>query len=206
MENIYYHNLSFSFGKKVIVKNQDLVINSGAIIGLIGKNGVGKSTLLKIICNLDKNYNEVRFNFVINKPAFYPELTGYQNLHYLCILYHVNPLKIDEVLKRVYLYNARKIKYEKYSLGMKQRLALSKWLLLDSDIYVFDEPTNGLDFEGIKILNSIIMDLIKRNKTIIMASHDIHYLKKFCNTYWLLDKGIIHVLSLNELERTKIYE
>lgn len=206
MENIYYHNLSFSFGKKVIIKKQDLCISPGTVIGLIGKNGVGKSTLLKLICNLYQPFNDLKFNFVINKPAFYPELTGYQNLYYLCIVNKVDPSLIDEVLKRVYLYENRNVKYEKYSLGMKQRLALSKWLLLDSDVYVFDEPTNGLDFEGLKILNAIICDLMKKNKTIIMTSHDLHYLKKFCDIYWLLEKGIVHVLNRKELERTTIYE
>ena len=183
------NNLSFSFGKKIIFDNINFEINKGDIIALVGNNGSGKTTLLKIIIGYIKtklNIN-LKISFLINSPAFYPYLTGYQNLEYFAIIENIPKPRIIEVLKIVNLTNVKDIKFFNYSLGMKQKLAIAKCLLKESDLYLFDEPLNGLDPSSIILFNKIINDLKKEGKTIIISSHILKELNEVCNKIFFIN-------------------
>lgn len=192
MESFSLKNLSFYYGKKIILNNISFSIKKGDIIALVGNNGVGKTTLLKILAKqikhkqINHNYN---VSFLINKPCFYPYMTGYQNLHYFALNIKNKLFTEKEVLELVDLYRDQNLKYHKYSLGMKQKLGIAKCLLDDADLYVFDEPLNGLDFKGICMFRDIISLLKSLNKTVIISSHILNELNLYCNkVFYINDK------------------
>ena len=191
-------NLSFYYGKKLIFKDIKFDINEKDIIALVGNNGVGKTTLLKIIIELYKNNNiksNLEISFLINKPSFYPYMTGYQNLYYYKMIYNSSDEKIKEVLNLVKLDYAKSVKYSQYSLGMKQRLAIAKCLLKDADLYIFDEPFNGLDPDGIILFRKVIQLLKNKNKMIIISSHIFKELESYCNKIFFLSKQNLQVID-----------
>lgn len=189
MKSFSYKNLSFYYGKKKILDNVNITLNSGDVIALVGSNGVGKSTLLKIIAGLISVRNESKLDtsFLINDPAFYPYLTIKQNLIYFSKIYKNKLLDIDDVLNLVKLKHYERLKYNKCSLGMKRRLAIAKCLLKDADIYIFDEPLNGLDAKSIIDFREIIMFLETKNKIVIISSHILGELEKNCNKVFYIN-------------------
>jgi len=190
MENFSCENLYFYYGKKMILNNISFEIKKGDVVALVGYNGVGKTTLLKILAKLTKEniFNrDYTVSFLIEKPAFYPYLTGYQNLAYFSKLPGKSLLSLEEALAMVGLTKDKNIKYQKYSLGMKERLGIAKCLLKSSDIYLFDEPLNGLDAKKISEFRHIIKFLKSLGKTIVISSHILHELDMYCNKLLILN-------------------
>jgi len=204
MKNFTFENLSFYYGKKIVLNNINFKLNRGDVVALVGPNGVGKSTLLKIIAGIIGN-KKVSYNvsFLINEPAFYPYLTGIENLNTFNFLYKKHLYDPKYCLKLVDLENSKNTLYHKYSIGMKKRLGIAKCLLQDADIYLFDEPLNGLDAKSIILFRDIVKELQKNNKIVIISSHILGELDKYCNKVLVLNKN--HESQMISLEQNMGY-
>ena len=208
METIKIENASKKIKDTVIYENIDMVCESGSIVGLIGKNGAGKTMLLKSICGLT-NYTggEITvlgkkigkdveipdsIGVIIEVPGFLPNLSGYKNLKYLAdIKGKIGKDRIFEVIRQVGLDPESKMHVGKYSLGMKQRLGIAQALMEDPEILLLDEPMNGLDNKGVADVKEILKDLRKKNKTIILASHHMEDIDELCDKVVVMDSGKI---------------
>jgi ABC-2 type transport system ATP-binding protein len=171
---------------------------------MLGPNGSGKSTTLGMILNV-VNPTEGNFSWfggtqsthqalkrvgaIIERPNFYPYMTAAQNLRLVCRIKEVPKSKIDEKLKLVDLLDRKHDKFKTYSLGMKQRLAIASALLNDPEILILDEPTNGLDPQGIAQVRDIIFKIAAQGTTILLASHLLDEVEKVCSHVLVLQKG-----------------
>jgi ABC-2 type transport system ATP-binding protein len=179
-------NLDKKFGNVHAVNHLSFDIEKGNVYGILGPNGSGKSTTLGIILNIvNKTSGKYawfdgklsthealkKVGAIIERPNFYPYMTATQNLNLICKIKGVSCDKIDEKLKSVNLYERRNSKFKTYSLGMKQRLAIASALLNDPEILILDEPTNGLDPQGINEIRLIIKEITKNGTTILLDSH-----------------------------------
>lgn len=197
-------NLSFSFGKKEILKNISLQIPEGAIYGLLGKNGAGKSTTLKLLLNLlpspkgtisllgnsDYDHNIFyRIGNLIETPALYGYMSVEEHLKMLNILFKQESTRIDEVLEIVGLENEKKKKASKLSTGLKQRLGLAMAIFRNPDILILDEPINGLDPLGIIDVRNLLLKLQGQGKTILLSSHIIAEMEKICTHVGIIENG-----------------
>ena len=198
-------NLDKKYGRVHAVNNLSFDIQKGNIYGILGPNGSGKSTTLGIILNV-VNRTSGEFSWfngnlsthealkkvgaIIERPNFYPYMTAIQNLSLICKIKGVSIDKIDEKLKAVNLYERRNSKFRTFSLGMKQRLAIASALLNDPEILILDEPTNGLDPQGIHEIRQIIQDIAKTGTTILLASHLLDEVEKVCSHVVVIRKGI----------------
>ncbi len=208
METIKIENASKKIKDTVIYENIDMVCESGSIVGLIGKNGAGKTMLLKSICGLtDYTGGEITvlgkkigkdveipdsIGVIIEVPGFLPNLSGYKNLKYLAdIKGKIGKDRIFEVIRQVGLDPESKKHVGKYSLGMKQRLGIAQALMEDPEILLLDEPMNGLDNKGVADVKEILKDLRKKNKTIILASHHMEDIDELCDKVVVMDSGKI---------------
>ncbi|WP_018783491.1 ATP-binding cassette domain-containing protein [Bacillus sp. 95MFCvi2.1] len=189
-----------------VLNNINLGLEKGKIYGFQGKNGSGKTMLLRAICGLIKpNKGEVFVNqkkldnnfpdsigLLIEYPGFLPSYTGFQNLKLLASIQNkINDEHIKGVLTQVGLEPTDKRKVRKYSLGMKQRLGIAQAVMENPDILVLDEPTNALDKNAVKIVRELLLDLKQQGKTIIIASHDQHELQLLCDDLYTIDNGEI---------------
>lgn len=195
--------ISKSYGKVRALNNLSLQINQGEIYGILGPNGSGKTTTLGIILdvlNADQGSfqwfgkppakeSRKKIGSLLETPNFYPYLTATQNLGIACKVKEVNESEVSRVLEVVGLSQRANSKFKTYSLGMKQRLALASALLGNPDVLVLDEPTNGLDPQGIAEVRTIIKDLASQGKTIIMASHILDEVEKICTHVAVLKSG-----------------
>ena len=162
-----------------ILHNVSFELEKGEIVGLIGPNGAGKTSIMKILVGLTRNYTgEVDLTAVkdigcmIETPNFYPYSTGYQNLMYFAGLNGVGKQKVEELLKLLGLWDAAHKNVKTYSLGMRQRLGIAQALLKNPDVLVLDEPTNGLDPEGIYEVREYIRKIAGENHfTVLISSH-----------------------------------
>lgn len=193
------------YGSIVAVDSLNLTIPRGTVYGLLGPNGSGKTTTLGVILGIIQatagNYSwfnglpthlaRQRIGAILEQPNFYPYLTGYQNLRLICKIKETDPGQIDDVLKRVNLYERKDSKFKTYSLGMKQRLALGATLLGDPEVIVLDEPTNGLDPKGIVEVRDLIGKIANEGKTILLASHLLDEVEKVCTHVAVLKKGVL---------------
>ena len=202
-------NLYKSFGKKQILKDVSFEIDEGDILAFIGPNGSGKTTTIKLILGLqsiDKgkvtiNGFDVKKDFVksiekvgaiVESPDTYMYLTGWQNLKLTANLYKdVSDEKIKEIVKLVELEERINDKVSKYSLGMRQRLGIARALINEPNVLILDEPTNGLDPEGIKDLRNLLKKLAKEGLGILISSHNLAELESFCNKVLIIDNGTI---------------
>ena len=208
METIKIENASKKIKDTVIYENIDMVCESGSIVGLIGKNGAGKTMLLKSICGLtDYTGGEISvlgkkigkdvempdsIGVIIEVPGFLPNLSGYKNLKYLAdIKGKIGKDRIFEVIRQVGLDPESKKHVGKYSLGMRQRLGIAQALMEDPEILLLDEPMNGLDNKGVADVKEILKDLRKKNKTIILASHHMEDIDELCDKVVVMDSGTI---------------
>ena len=197
------NGISRSYGKVKALNNLSLQINQGEVYGILGPNGSGKTTTLGIILEVlnadsgsfewygkapDKNSRK-KIGSLLETPNFYPYLSARQNLSIVCIIKEVNQSEVDRVLNIVDLINRADSKFKTYSLGMKQRLAIASALMGDPEVLVLDEPTNGLDPQGIAEIRTIILDLAATGKTIIMASHILDEVEKICSHVAVLKLG-----------------
>ncbi|MEN8187408.1 MAG: ATP-binding cassette domain-containing protein [Bacteroidota bacterium] len=205
METILSINkLDKRFGNIHAVNDLTFDIHKGNVYGILGPNGSGKSTTLGIILNV---VNRTSGNFswfngsisthealkkvgaIIERPNFYPYMTAVENLKLVCKIKEIPYDKIDEKLKDVNLYERKDSKFRTYSLGMKQRLAIASALLNDPEILILDEPTNGLDPQGIHEIRSIIKDIATKGTTILLASHLLDEVEKVCSHVVVLREG-----------------
>lgn len=205
MENILsINNLTKKFGYLTAVKDLSFTINKGNVYGILGPNGSGKSTTLGIVLNVvnktsgDFSWFEgettthdalKKVGAIIENPNFYPYMTAYDNLKLVCKIKGVDYAKIDEKLGLVGLLDRKNSKFSNYSLGMKQRLAIASALLNDPEILILDEPTNGLDPQGIHQIRSLIKQIASEGTTILLASHLLDEVEKVCTHVVVLRKG-----------------
>lgn len=189
-------------GKK-ITNSVSFNVEKGEICGLLGINGAGKSTIMKIICGLTnfskgeiKVFGEKftrkhleKLGVLIEYPPIYSNLSAYDNLKCRAILLGIENKRIDEVLKIVKLDNTGKKKVAKFSMGMKQRLGLALAILHNPKILILDEPTNGLDPIGAKELIDLIKDFKNKGVTVLISSHQINEIKKLTDRIVIIDDG-----------------
>lgn len=197
-------NLTKKFGYLTAVKDLSFTIKKGNVYGILGPNGSGKSTTLGIVLNVvnktsgDFSWFEgqttthdalKKVGAIIENPNFYPYMTAYQNLKLVCKIKGVDYSKIDEKLGIVGLLDRKDSKFSNYSLGMKQRLAIASALLNDPEILILDEPTNGLDPQGIHQIRTLIKQIASEGTTILLASHLLDEVEKVCSHVVVLRKG-----------------
>ena len=223
MENILEcKNLCKKFGKKEILKDVSFSINEGDILAFIGPNGSGKTTTIKLILGLQRidsgsvNINSydvtkdyvkaiAKVGAIVENPDSYMYLTGWQNLCLVADCYKgISKDHILEIVKYVGLEERINDKVSKYSLGMRQRLGIAKALLNSPNLLILDEPTNGLDPEGIKDLRDLLKKLASDGLGILISSHNLAELESFCNKVCIIDKG--HILEYSEVKDFKSNE
>ncbi|WP_339685729.1 ABC transporter ATP-binding protein [uncultured Nonlabens sp.] len=199
-------NLSFSYSKNhPILKNINLNVSQGSIYGFLGPNGAGKSTTMQLLTHILQDHEGeikvfgkpledqtphifTKIGALVESPALYLHLTGYENLKCITTLKRIEEKRIPEVLKLVGLESKGDLKAKKYSLGMKQRLAIAMTLLGDPELLLLDEPVNGLDPSGITEVRELLVKLNKElGLTIFISSHLLSEIEKMCTHV-----GIIH--------------
>lgn len=198
------NGLTKHFGSVKAVNDLSFTIQKGNVYGILGPNGSGKSTTLGMVLNV---VNPTAGNFhwfdgtdtthealkkvgaIIERPNFYPYMTAEQNLKLVCKIKEVSADKIDEKLELVGLLERKKSKFRTFSLGMKQRLAIASALLNDPEILILDEPTNGLDPQGIHQIREIIKKIAQGGTTILLASHLLDEVEKVCSHVVIIRNG-----------------
>lgn len=197
------NDVSKSYGKIKALQHLTLDINKGEIFGLLGPNGSGKTTTLGIILGIlssdsgsfdwfDGKYgihHRKHIGAVLETPNFYSYLNAEQNLAIVAQIKHSTQSNFNEILELIGLKHRATSKFSTYSLGMKQRLAIGATLIGDPDVLIFDEPTNGLDPQGIVEVREVIKRLATTGKTIIMASHMLDEVEKICSHLAILKSG-----------------
>jgi ABC-2 type transport system ATP-binding protein len=186
------------------LQNVSFIVPEGSVYGILGPNGSGKTTLLGIITDVlrassgtfqffdgSKPVNEIRkdMGVLLETPNFYPYLSARQNLEIVAKIKGCNVADITTTLMKVNLFERQDSAFKTFSLGMKQRLAIASALLGDPKIVILDEPTNGLDPEGISEIRQLIKQLAKEGKTVIIASHLLDEVEKICTHVAILKKG-----------------
>ena len=214
-------NLTKVYGEQKAVNSVNLHIEKGSIYGLLGRNGAGKTTIMKMILGLtDITNGEVsvfnqnikgnekkiypRIGAIIETPGFYPNLTGTENLEIFALLRGTAfPDAVKNALEVVGLPHKDKKLFGNYSLGMKQRLGIANAILHDPEVLILDEPTNGLDPIGIAEVRNFIKDLsIKKGKTILISSHILSEITLLADTVGIIDKGVLlEESSMEELNK-----
>ena len=197
-------NLNKRYGPIQAVKNVSLEIIKGNVYGILGPNGSGKSTTLGIVLNVvNKTSGDYswfggtmqthdalkKVGAIIERPNFYPYMTARENLELVCKIKDINYAKVREKLELVGLLDRENSKFSTFSLGMKQRLAIASALLNDPEILILDEPTNGLDPQGIHQIRDIIKLIASQGTTILLASHLLDEVEKVCTHVLILRKG-----------------
>ncbi|ART78715.1 hypothetical protein B4U37_21630 (plasmid) [Sutcliffiella horikoshii] len=212
-------NVSKTVQGKKIINDLSLSINKGEIMGLLGPNGAGKTTLIRILVGLiSKDSGEVSINgyeigssfenamshvgVIVENPVLYDFMTGYENLIYFSTMSResVDKQTITQLLKDVNLLEAANKKVKNYSLGMKQRLGIAQALLNNPVLLILDEPTNGLDPEGIKELRTFLRALVNKGASVLVSSHLLSEMELMCDRVAVVKKGEIkRVLNVSEL-------
>lgn len=198
------NNLTKKYGYLTAVKDLSFTIEKGNVYGILGPNGSGKSTTLGVVLNVvNKTHGDFHWfdgnvsthdalkkvGAIIERPNFYPYMTAVQNLKLVCKIKGVPYTKVEEKLEVVGLLDRKDSKFRTYSLGMKQRLAIASALLNDPEILILDEPTNGLDPQGIHQIREIIKEIAGNGTTILLASHLLDEVEKVCSHVVILRKG-----------------
>ena len=188
------------------VKNVSFEIKKGNVYGILGPNGSGKSTTLGIVLNVvNKTSGDFEWfggkvathdalkkvGAIIERPNFYPYMTAKENLELVCKIKGTSFAKVNEKLELVGLLDRKNDKFRTFSLGMKQRLAIASALLNDPEILILDEPTNGLDPQGIRQIRDIIRVIASQGTTILLASHLLDEVEKVCSHVVVLQKGVM---------------
>jgi len=198
-------DLSKNYGPIKALRNIDFSVPEGTVFGILGPNGSGKTTLLGIVMDVLRATSgsylwngkpgsvaqRRQIGTLLETPNFYHYLSGEDNLLIAAEIKGTGKSDIPAVLQAVNLFDRRKSKFNSYSLGMKQRLAIASSLLGDPQILVFDEPTNGLDPAGIAEIRELIQQLNRDGKTIIMASHILDEVEKVCTHVAIIQKGVL---------------
>ena len=212
-------NIHKRYGSIQALKNISFEIKKGHVYGILGPNGSGKSTTLGIVLNVvNKTSGQYswfggtmqthealkKVGAIIERPNFYPYMTAHENLKLVCKIKNITYSKIQEKLELVGLYDRKDSLYSTFSLGMKQRLAIASALLNDPELLILDEPTNGLDPQGIHQIRDIIKQIAAKGTTILLASHLLDEVEKVCTHIIVLKKGeilysgLVEEMSANE--------
>ena len=211
-------NLTKNYRYVKALNNVSFAVPTKTVFGILGPNGSGKTTLLGIVMDVIKasggtytwagdglapNDLRKKIGTLLETPNFYHYLSAEKNLKIAAMIKGRGEADMEKVLKMVNLYDRKDSKFNTFSLGMKQRLAIASALLGDPEILVFDEPTNGLDPAGIAEIRELIKELYKQGKTIIMASHILDEVEKVCTHVAIIQKGVLKTVgSVAELMNT----
>lgn len=205
---IEVRGLSLTIGKTAILNDVTVSLEAGKIHGLIGRNGSGKTMLMKCICGFirptrgevvvdgkrvgkDVDFPE-NMGIIIETPGFIPYYSGYKNLKLLAGLRNkIGREEIIQAMERTGLDPKLKRHVKKYSLGMRQRLGLAQAIMEDPDILILDEPMNGLDKDGVEDMRRYLIDLREQGKTILIASHSSEDISVLCDSVYEMEKGIL---------------
>jgi len=223
MSLVEVKNLNKKFGRKQVLHDVSFEINEGEILGFIGPNGAGKTTTIKLMLGLQsitsgsviidgydivKNFEKAieKVGAIVESPDLYMYLTGRQNLKLISNLYKgVTKERIEEIIKLVGLEKRIDDKVSKYSLGMRQRLGIAASIIHNPKILILDEPTNGLDPEGIKDVRELLIRLAKKEKmAILISSHNLSELDNFVDKACIVQNG--HVISNTAVNKLKSYD
>ncbi len=205
---IKVENITLSIKKNKILKNISVEFDSGKIHGLIGRNGSGKTMLMKCICGFIKPTEGKIFvdgkqigkdcdfpeniGIIIETPSFIPHYSGYRNLKLLADLNRkIGIAEIKKAMLQVGLDPELKRHFKKYSLGMRQRLGLAQAIMENPNLLILDEPMNGLDKDGVADVRKYLLDLKEEGKTILIASHSAEDIEVLCDTVCEMDKGVL---------------
>ena len=205
-------NVNVTIGKNEILQDISAAFETGKIHGLIGRNGSGKTVLMKCICGFMKPTSgevfvggkqigkEVDFapdtGVIIETPGFVPFYSGYRNLKILAGLNHkIGKEEIEEAMRTVGLDPKLKRHVKKYSLGMRQRLGIAQAIMEKPKLLILDEPFNGLDKEGVEQMRTYFLELKKQGVTILLSSHTSEDIKLLCDTVTEMEKGKIVILN-----------
>ena len=217
MNAIEIRNLKRSYGKKLALNGLSMTVPSGAIYGLIGENGCGKSTTQKAVCGLihpdsgsiqlfGKDYRDPEvctgLGVLIEAPGCYPNCTVWNNLMLQATSLNVKDKEreVRRVLKQVRMEGTASNLYKNCSLGMKQRVGIAMALLGNNKLLILDEPLNGLDVDGMRILREILTDLADHGCTVLISSHVLGELEKIATHYGIMRKGrLIAEMTAGEL-------
>jgi ABC-type multidrug transport system ATPase subunit len=199
------HGLTKRYGTRITaVDDLDLTIKRGEVYGFLGPNGAGKTTTLRMLLGLIKPSSGTatvldeepgaptglaRVGALVESPAFYPYLSGRDNLRVMARYSGVEPSRVEEVLQQVELSGRAGDKFKKYSLGMKQRLGVAAALLKDPELLVLDEPTNGLDPKGMADMRAIIRKARGEGKTVLLSSHLLGEVEQICDRIGVILRG-----------------
>ena len=205
-------NVNVTIGKNEILQDISAVFETGKIHGVIGRNGSGKTVLMKCICGFMKPTSgevfvggkqigkEVDFapdtGVIIETPGFVPFYSGYRNLKILAGLNHkIGKEEIEEAMRTVGLDPKLKRHVKKYSLGMRQRLGIAQAIMEKPKLLILDEPFNGLDKEGVEQMRTYFLELKKQGVTILLSSHTSEDIKLLCDTVTEMEKGKTVILN-----------
>jgi ABC-2 type transport system ATP-binding protein len=215
--------LTKTIGKKTIVDDVSFQVERGEIFGLLGPNGAGKTTIIRMIVSLinrtggtvlvnghdlDDSFTEAmnELGAIVENPEFYKYLSGYKNLkHYARMaLSEVTEERLNEVTELVGLENAIHDKVRTYSLGMRQRLGVAQAILHKPSILILDEPTNGLDPQGIREFRDYLRLLASQGTSVLVSSHLLSEMQLMCDRFAIIEKGkLIHISSMHEHETSE---
>lgn len=203
MNILTIQQLSKRYGKFQAVRSLDLSVNAGEVYGILGPNGSGKTTTLGMILNIiqpsggsyqwfgepENHRHRQRIGVLLETPNFYPYLSAVNNLKVVAAIKQCSAARIEPVLRQVDLWGRHTQAFKTFSLGMRQRLAVAAALLADPEVLVLDEPTNGLDPQGIAEMRHIIQGIAQQGKTIIFASHILDEVEKICSHVAIMKQG-----------------
>lgn len=210
--SIKVKNLSKEMETELVLSSIDFTMESGKIYGLIGRNGSGKSMLFRIMSGLVKPSEgiiefdgkqlykdmEVESNLgvIIENEEMYPEFTGLQNLSFLAqVRNKIGKDEIKEAMEKIGLDSKDKRLYKKYSLGMRQKLAIAQSIMEKPNFLLLDEPTNGLDPESVQLLHKIILEEKEKGTIVLLASHSMKDIKKLCDEIYKMENGKLSLLE-----------
>ena len=207
-DRIIVDHVSKKFGKETVLQDVSLRIGDGSIVGIVGRNGSGKTVLFKLICGFyaadsgsitvdgkvlgkDADIPE-NIGSIIETPGFLGNYSGYRNLKYLAdINGRAGKEDIIRAIEKVGLDPASRKRVRKYSLGMRQRLGLAQAFMEDQEILVLDEPMNGLDNQGVADMRKLFMELRDSGKTLLIASHNREDIDILCDEVYHMDHGVL---------------
>ena len=215
MHNVVLMNVSKTIGHDDVLKNISATFESGKIYGIFGRNGSGKTMLFRAICGLIKiTTGEIYFNdlklhrdvsyapnvgVIIETPSFWKQFSGFENLKMLAAIQgKITDVEIAESLQRVGLDPNDKRPVKKYSLGMKQRLAIAQGIMEKPDLIVFDEPTNALDEEAVKLLRQILIEEKARGAIVLIASHNKDDIRLLSDVFMKMESGRLSEVTTYE--------
>lgn len=210
-KNIKVKDVCKYFGKTQVLDHVNMECRQGEITGIIGRNGAGKTVLFKIICGLlSLDSGEILINgikrekqadvlpsvgIIIEEPAFLKYYSGIKNLEYLYMINHKNNRQyLESIMEKVGLDPKSKKHVGKYSMGMRQRLAIAQSIMEEPDFLVLDEPFNGLDSHGVNEMRELFLELKKRGKVILIASHNSEDINILCDNVYSMESGILKVM------------